>query len=146
MCFSLYVGTQRPIPLMQWRIDAPSISVGALDDKEASSRVHFSTPNVQSIGSTSGCGCDFPNLIYQNGGWPVWPPVETDPGGLASDRHNRRLLVDLLKATGEASVELYGEWWGDFVEQPRIREEIALDTILSDEFYFKQGGFYLVKI
>jgi hypothetical protein len=84
--------------------------------------------------------------MYQNGDWPVWPPVETDPEQLASDRRNRQLLVDLLKSAGEASVELYGVWYGDVAEQPRIHEDISLATILRDEFYFKHGGFYRVKV
>jgi hypothetical protein len=145
MCFTLYAGTTKPIPRKEWRMEAPDISVAALDESQASIRAHFGTPEVQCIGSTSCCGCDFPNLMYQNGGWPVWPPVETDPELLASDRHNRQLLVDLLKATGEANVELYGVWWGDSADQPRIREDISLATILMDEFYFKHGCFYLVR-
>jgi hypothetical protein len=82
--------------------------------------------------------------MYQNGDWPVWPPVETDEEQLARDRVNRQLLAGSLKETGEAVVELYGIWAGDFIEQPRMREEIPLEAILADDFYFKERGFYRV--
>ena len=84
--------------------------------------------------------------MFQNGGWPVWPSVETDAALLTSDRLNRRLLVGLLKESGEAFVELYGIWAGDFSEEPRIREEISIENILADDFYFKERGFYRVKL
>jgi hypothetical protein len=80
--------------------------------------------------------------MYQNGGWPGWPPAETDEEELRSHRHNRELLVDLLRSTGEAVVELYGVWAGDFAKEPRIREDILITNILADEFYFKERGFY----
>ncbi len=146
MCFLLYAGTIKPIPRSSWQKEAPGISVGSLTEYDEPMRAHFTTPEVQEIGSTSGCGCDFPNLMYQNGGWPVWPPVETDAERLASDRHNRELLVCLLSSTGEAVVELYGVWAGDFAEEPRIWEEIPLANILADEFYFKERGFYRVAL
>lgn len=72
--------------------------------------------------------------------------METDAEQLASDRHNRELLVGLLRSTSEAAVELYGVWEGDFAEEPRIREEIPLANILADEFYFKERGFYRVVL
>jgi hypothetical protein len=142
----LYAGTAKSILRREWRLDAPDISVTSLDGNDALIRAHFNTPEVQCIGSTSCCGCDFPNLMYQNGDWPVWPPAETDAEQLASDRLNRQLLVGLLSATDEAVVEIYGVWDGDFMEEPRIREEISLESILADDFYFKERGFYRVTL
>jgi hypothetical protein len=84
--------------------------------------------------------------MFQNGDWPVWPPVETDKEQLASDRLNRELLAGLLRSTGEGVVELYGVWEGDFAKEPRIREDIPLTSILADEFYFKERGFYRVSL
>ncbi len=146
MCFLLYAGTIKPIPRKSWQIEAPGISVKSLTDHDAPVRAHFSSPEMQCIGSTSCCGCNFPNLMYQNGGWPVGPPVEKDAEQLASDRHIRELLVGLPRSTGEAVVELYGVWEGDFAESPRIREEISLANIPADEFYFKQRGFYRIVL
>jgi hypothetical protein len=146
MCFHLYAGTSKPIPRRNWRQESPNISVSSLKEQDAPIRAHFSAPEVQYIGSTSCCGCDFPSLMYQNGDWPVWPPVETDEEQLGSDRRNRELLVGLLRSTGEVVVELYGVWEGDFAKEPRIREDILLTSILADEFYFKERGFYRVML
>jgi hypothetical protein len=146
MCFHLYAGTRKPIPRRSFRQESPDISVISLTEHDAVISTHFSAPEVQYIGSTSCCGCDFPSLMFQNGGWPVWPPVETDEEQLGSDRQNRELLVSLLRSTGEAVVELYGVWEGAFAEEPRIREDILLTDILADEFYFKERGFYRVSL
>ena len=55
-------------------------------------------------------------------------------------------LPALLQSTNEAVVELYGVWAGDFAEEPRVREEISLESIRSDDFHFKERGFYRVVI
>jgi hypothetical protein len=146
MCFHLYAGTSKPIPRRSFRQEFPDISVSSLTEHDGAIRAHFGASEVQYVGSTSCCGCDFPSLMYQNGGWPAWPPVETDEEQLASGRHNRQLLVGLLRSTGEADVELYGVWEGDFAKEPRIREDIPITSILMDEFYFKERGFYRVAL
>jgi hypothetical protein len=144
MCFLLYAGTAKPIARSSWQKEAPEVHVQSLIEYDAAIRARFSTPEVQQIGSTSGCGCDFPHLMYQNGGWPAYLEAETDEERLASDCFNRVSLAALLQTTGEAVVELYGVWAGDFAEEPRIREEISLEAIRSDDFYFKERGFYRV--
>jgi hypothetical protein len=146
MCFHLYAGTSKPIPRRSFRQESPDISVSSLTEHDEAVRAYFSAPEVQYVGSTSCCGCDFPSLMFQNGDWPVWPPVETDKEQLASDRLNRELLAGLLRSTGEGVVELYGVWEGDFAKEPRIREDIPLTSILADEFYFKERGFYRVSL
>jgi len=146
MCFLLYAGTSKPIARSKWQREAPGIYVQSLIEYDAAIRVHFSNPEVQQIGSTSGCGCDFPHLMYQNGGWRGYLEAETDEERVASDRFNRMSLADLLQTTGEAAIELYGVWAGDFAEEPRIREEVSLECIHGDGFHFKERGFYRVAI
>ena len=70
MCFQLYAGTSKPIPRSEWNQSAPDLYVEALSEQAAAIRPHFSSPEVQYIGSTSCCGCDFPHLMFQNGEWP----------------------------------------------------------------------------
>jgi hypothetical protein len=120
--------------------------VQPIRDEEAAIRAHFSTAEVQHIGSTSCCGCDFPNLIYQNGGWPAPFEEELTSEQLESDRFNRDSLAALLESSGEEFVELYGLWAGGFAEEPRIREEISINAIRSGDFHFKQRGFYRVTL
>jgi hypothetical protein len=49
-----------------------------------------------------------------------------------------------LRATAEESIELYGVWAENFIEEPKIYEEIPLGNILGSNFYFKERGFYRV--
>ena len=58
--------------------DAPDLSVESLTESDAAIKRFFSNPEVQYIGSTSGCGCDFPHVILQNGQWPTLEDTEKD--------------------------------------------------------------------
>ena len=49
MCFVLYAGTSKPMPLKEWRNDAPDLSVKALTERETPITAHFSKPDVQNI-------------------------------------------------------------------------------------------------
>ena len=148
MCFVLYVGTTTPIARKEWRNETPGISVKSLSEREEPIRKHFSKPEVQYVGSTSGCGCDFGSVMFQNGGWPWWDDGEVDPGQERREQQSRQGLVAQLRATGEEIIELYGIWDGDFDfnTPPQIREEVTLDSLLDRDFRFKEQGFYAVRI
>ena len=143
MCFLLFAGTTKPLPRKKWDKDAPDISVAPLAEGDAPVRTHFTNPEVQCVGSTSGCGCDFPNVMLQNGGWPLFEGTRED---VARDRYNQQALVHLLRATDEKMIELYGIWDGDFAKLPQAREDIPLTRLLDADFYFKEQGFYKVSI
>jgi hypothetical protein len=149
VCFVLYAGTSNPLPRKKWQKDAPGLSVESLTERDAPIKAHFRSPEVQYIGSTSGCGCDFPHATLQNGEWPEIENleyVEQDAESVAIDKRNREALVDLLREPGDKVVELYGIWDGDFVEAPEIPESIAAETILDSGFLFKEQGFYRVAV
>lgn len=144
MCFLLFVGTKRPIPRKEFDQNKPELCVESLTERDSPVRAYFGMPEVQYVGSTSNCGCAFPHLMFQNGGWPG-PWDEKDTEQAESDRRNQELLADLLRAMTENEVELYGVWDGNFSE-PKNREEIPLDELLKPDFYFKEQGFYKVRI
>jgi hypothetical protein len=144
MCFQLYAGTIKPIPRRKWDQASPDISVVDLNEDEIAVKAYFSMPEAQYIGSTSHCGCDFPHLMFQNGGWAS-PWEEKDPEQVASDRQNQEALVTALRQTAEVAVELYGVWSGDFSE-PKSREEILITDLLNPNCYFKEQGFYRVRL
>jgi hypothetical protein len=148
MCFVLYAGTSNPMSQKEWHDDAPVLSVKLLTERESPIRSHFSKPEVQYIGSTSGCGCDFPSAMFQNGEWPWLDDYEGDAEREASDRYNKETLAALLRDTGEQMVELYGVWDGsfDFATPPRVREEISLKMLVERNFRFKEQGFYVVRL
>jgi hypothetical protein len=145
MCFVLYAGTTKPLPRRTWQKEAPDLCVASLTERDAPIKGHFRNPEVQYVGSTSGCGCDFPNVNLHKGEWPLFA-VESDPGRDAGDRYNRKALAELLQESGDKTVELYGVWDGDFAKTPRALEEISLDGILDSNFRFKEQCFYRVRV
>lgn len=151
MCFVLYAGTLKPMAHKEWRKDAPELSVKALTERESPITTHFSKPEVQYIGSTSGCGCDFPHVMCQNGDWPWFEEEEEDEldhRQKETEQNNLEALVTLLRHTGEPIVELYGVWDGnfDFRTPPAAHEEIHFNAILEPAFRFKEQGFYIVHL
>ena len=144
MRFTLYAGTNKPLPRKKWTKEAPDICVESLTERDETAKQYFSLPEVQYIGSTSGCGCDFPHVMFQNGEWPILEE-EKDLEWQASDRKNREGLFSVLRSTTEKTIELYGVWNGHFSE-PRAREEVFLKELLDEDFYFKEQGFYMVLI
>jgi hypothetical protein len=146
MCFQLYAATTKPLPRRKWELGSPRLPVRPLNAHDATVKVHFSNPEVQFIGSTSGCGCDFPSVIFQNDGWPYHEDPEIEPEVAASDRLNCEGLVSLLRSTGDSIVELYGIWDGDFAEAPKAFETIPVEAILNEGFRFKERGFYKVRM
>src|ERR1700747_863224 len=121
MCFTLYAGTTDPLPRRRWQPDAPGISVEPLAERDARVKVFFSKPEVQYIGSTSGCGCGFPHARLENG---VWPGIEHPLGArsreeLDRNQQNREALVNLLRTADEGFVEIFGMSDGDRVGTPK---------------------------
>jgi alpha-D-ribose 1-methylphosphonate 5-triphosphate synthase subunit PhnL len=148
MCFSLYAGTVKPLRRKAWDKDVRGLSVGPLDQRDAHITSHFKLPEVQRIGSTSGCGCDFPHVTLTRGAWVGYPEVVfDDPGWEKTERVNREALVALLHSSGEKTIELYGIWEDGESEKPvNVREEISLKRILDPDFRFKERGFYTVNL
>jgi hypothetical protein len=129
------------------------LCVESLTERDAAIRRYFSNPEVQYIGSTSGCGCDFPNAMLQNGEWPKVEAEEAakdefDKARDISDQHNRDLLVNLLRANGNMTVELYGFWLdgNEATKSPQAFENISLDKILESDFCFKEQVLYRVHL
>ena len=150
MCFMLYAATNKPLPRREWNRDAPDVCVQSLSERDANIASHFSLREVQYIGSTSCCGCDFPHVILSRGEWVGYSDaVVDDPESEMSERLNREALVRLLKESGEDTVELYGIWLSDWEKdslRPEIfRDEIPLAKILEPTFRFKERGFYRVN-
>ena len=67
MCFVLYAGTTKPLARRAWQKEAPDLCVASLTERDAPIKGTPSSPEVQYVGSTSGCGCDFPNVNLHKG-------------------------------------------------------------------------------
>jgi hypothetical protein len=148
MCFSLYAGTAKPLPRKAWDKESRGLSVVPLGERDAHVSPHFSLPEVQRIGSTAGCGCDFPHVTLTKGEWVGYLDVVVDyPAWEATERLNRESLVALLTSTGEKTIELYGIWEdGESGKSVNVEEDISLQRILDPDFRFKERGFYTVSL
>ena len=138
----LYAGTNNAVPRREWQKDAPDISVAPLNEHHALIKAHFKSPEVQQIGSASGCGCDFPHVLLQNAEWPIFDYDDTER--VATFGQNRNALAALLRTTGERTIELYGLWWGNFAKQPAAYEDSPFLRILEPDFLFREQVFYRV--
>jgi len=154
MCFVLYAGTVSALPRAAWNKDSPNLCVEPLNEQDATIKQYFSNPEVQYVGSTSGCGCDFPNVMLQNGAWPTIDIDEAEKDEFEkaqdiSERHNRELLIGLLQANGTNVVELYGFWIGDKEAEAKLPlavESISLERIRQPDFRFKEQVLYRVHL
>ena len=152
MCFVLYVGTTNPLPRRKFDKDSRALSVESLAERDAVIKQYFTKPEVQYVGSSSGCGCDFPHATLQNGTWPeIGYPDDAEKSELdmardKSDRETCEALIALLRTTGDEMVELYGVWDGDFEKPPQVREDASVDILLGPNFRFKEQGFYIVHL
>ena len=141
------------MPRREFDKDSLDLSVQSLTERDIAIKQKFSAPEVQYVGSTSGCGCDFPHATLQNGWWPEIEyrddTAEKDELEIArefSDRQNCQALVALLRTTGEEMVELYGIWDGDLATEPKAQETIYIDELLGAHFRFKEQGFYKIYL
>jgi hypothetical protein len=139
----LYAGTSNAIPRREWQKSAPNISVVSLTEHDAPIKVHFKSLEIQCIGSTSGCGCDFPHVLLQNGEWPTFD--SDDAERVATFAQNRNALAALLRNTADETIELYGLWWGDFAKEPLAYEDIPFLRILEPDFLFRERVLYRVS-
>jgi hypothetical protein len=59
MCDSVFIGSNKPLPLIAWNEQAPSFYVCELGEQEQWVREHLPHPFVYQAGSHQGCGCGF---------------------------------------------------------------------------------------
>ena len=145
MCFVLYAGTEKLLPLKEWNEESPSVYVERLDDQNSIVTGHFSKPFVQYVGSSSGCGCNFP-FWTDDQGEPNPTFEDRNAEQIAIERTNSGELAELLRHSGETSVELYGVWSGNELIAPKGRQDIPLDTITGPTFRFREFVLYNVSI
>jgi hypothetical protein len=119
--------------------------VESLREEHAPVARHFTLPEVQYIGSDTGCGCGFPNRSLIGDQWTGDPESEeADPEAIA----NLQALAALLEESGEKKIELYGIWLStkeDFERDAIGEEGISLFTILEPSFQFKERHLYKVS-
>jgi hypothetical protein len=144
----LYAGTEKALPLLEWSKDAPTIWVRPLVEGEEIVRSHFSKPTIQYIGATSGCGCDFPHSLLNDGEWLSLEKEaeETSLEEQQTYRSNGHALMNLLRDFGEGTYELYAFWAGNGTKTPLAVESIPLQGIVDPDFRFREQVFYKIHV
>ena len=147
MCFQLYAGTDKPLPRSSWNQEEPLVHICDLSESDVWIRPFFTKPEVQYVGSTTSCGCAFPSVRPDRDGyWPTGFDLGLTAEESAESQKECTELCQLLSVADDESIELYGVWNGEQTNAPLVREEITLADIRAKLFFFKEGGFYVVRM
>ena len=145
MCMIFYVGSGQELPIIPFDTNCPRFHTTELSQDENHIYKHISLPNILYFGSDQGCGCGFRHALFENGEWLI---VEDEEPALAEGcQKNHVALHNYISNNVDKGsiVEIYGCWDGDFGELSESTEEVSIEDLLDEHFYFKERGFYLVK-
>jgi len=147
MCFVLHIATDSVLARSIWDEHDRHVWVGEVDQYAESVKQHFSGRHVAYVGSDLNCGCGFRNISFQGGGWPEqWLVDEGKMDIEGSDKNHRELHTLLLRALRDSEpVELYGCWDDDYAEKTEQEQDLDLDAILSERFFFRARVLYRIK-
>ena len=137
MCLALYLGAERPLPLLPypelpagaldsptWPLEAMRFHTAALHPEQEIVRRHFSVPHVVYAGSYEGCGCGF-----QYG--REYPEDQTCERHLLVAAESLAALAEYLRRRRVR--ELFSGWHGEEAELlGRVRGVTVEELIASD--------------
>ena len=131
MCFVLYMASDKPRREIRWEDAAPAFHVISGDPASIKAARHFSKRHVYYLGSSSYCGCDFrraPEWLLQERG-------EMEQRAVAENQV--RLHAYLSECLDDKdAIELFTCWSGDEEMPPQSRRSIAVDDLITPEFFF----------
>lgn len=131
MCLILYLGSNKPRPLIAWNESAPRFHVTDDDANAKLAAKHLKKRYVYYVGSDNGCGCGF---RQEN------DDMIDDAEQLASKSDNQTLLWEYVSKCleNEDFIELYSCWSGDEA-LPHVDERtIDISELLAYDFWFAE--------
>jgi hypothetical protein len=166
MCKQVYLGADRPLPLVPWQPEAPGLHVREVDatNPEAACmnavRRWFRGRYVYHVGSWMGCSC---GLSYRDRSARD-PEIEAGmreryaARGEDYDARQRRfaemdeqgrkdvrdLAAYLARVTQEGDVELYACMVGEEDDEPQTRDVVSPSEFGGELFDFRSGAYFLV--
>lgn len=141
---TLYIGSVSELVQIEFDEKNPSFHTRELNENENLIYKHISLPNILYLGSDEGCGCGFRHALLDNNKWFIVESEENLDNQIGQTNH--RDLYNYIKdniANG-SSIHIYGCWNGDLMETSKSVEEIVLEDILHEQFYFKERGLYVI--
>jgi hypothetical protein len=139
---TLYLSANNKMPLIEWDTNSPAFNAKELEESESHVRNYFSLSDVFCVGSDQGCGCGFRHALLWDGEWLNVMDEESN-----NEQKNHVALLEYVSTYVEdGMVEIYACWNGDVNDLPISKEEINADDLINKDFYFKERGFYQIKI
>jgi hypothetical protein len=137
MCMALYLGSDRPIPLMPWEEGRSPIWARALSDDEAV-RAKFSKKHVSYVGAWEGCGCGFQ--------YGTLPDVDEGDEHELQCRSSVEALRTLLseRLAHESDIELFACWEGDQETSIEHSLEVSTGFFEGEAFQLRERTLYHV--
>jgi hypothetical protein len=147
LCFVLHISTDVPLTRTAFDENDRHVWVGDVDEYSEPVRAHFSLKEVAYVGSDVYCGCGFRSISPGEGERLENRLVEAGQVDVEGTGRNHRELHALLKSLLRDSdrVELYGCWDGEYNEQTEQEQELEIDAILSERFFFHERVLYRIK-
>jgi len=139
-CMTIYLAAEGPLPLVEWRAEAPGFYLADLEtENDELVRVQFTSPHVYCAGSHSRCGCGF--------NYGRIAKFERDPEEMARKRHSLAAMSEYLAheigRVGE--IELFACWDGDQAADPEIHRDLTPSSLLSERFFFYEKELSVVR-
>ena len=145
MCWTLYLGTNVKLPIIELDRNLPRFNARHLEYYELGVKSRITMPDVLYLGSDQGCGCGFRHALLDRKEW--YPIVEEDREAIESIQKNHQDLLEyILSYVNSGPIEIYGCWNGVVNDSIRSVEEINVKVIIDKGFYFKEGCLYKVGV
>ena len=133
MCLMVYIGSDKPLPLIDWNENKRAFNVSELTKYEQNTAAQFKLPHTYNIGSHLGCGCGFLKDFKDD-----------EELALANDNY-LQLSIYLKKAREMgANNQIFSCWDGDQEAKPEHREELDLKRLIEADFQFKEKALYQI--
>jgi hypothetical protein len=124
----VYLGADRPLPLLAWDEASPAFHVSELGANEVGVRAQFSFQHVYYAGSHECCGC----------GFQLGEVSELNAAEIPAKRESLRRLAEYIEAqlASGARVQFFACWSGDEASTPEHRGVVTLADLRGDKFAF----------
>jgi len=136
MCLMLYLGSDVPLPIINWEPEHPPLHVADLDDHDRVVSRHFSKPHVYYVGAHGGCGCVFEACDLS-------AELPEDHETFRPGEWLRDLTLNALQH--QSSVEFFACWDGDQDHDIDHRAHVTSDELVRSERVFLEKQFVVCE-
>jgi hypothetical protein len=126
MCLSLFLYSDRALPLVAWDAASPTFNVTDLEPFEEAARGMVDVPFVYALGAHTQCACGFQRSEDEH-------PADV--------RRSIEALVDYLRVVEPgAALHLYACWSGDADRELAVVRTMTLEELTHREEWLEEGA------